>query len=279
MDRFKRKIGLGFLAGLCLLGSIFGVGITSGGAPLPASSEQQIENNYEIGESGDLVSISSVNGENVVTIEDRVFNYATKSEHDAAMTEIWSSVSTAAANDSITVVFDGCYFSLGNTVDGGDGWTLGNTNLGSDDTIMFKDCYFTPGQAYSRLLDPRFDSNEAFLEFHNVIFRGYKDCDRFGNDVFGNSVYFQDCLVCEFGDNGYATILDTDNGAKWFGSSDFLYGYNLNLFHDDEYWTGPWNFEDKWAYVVMNTQVGVGEVTDGSETVLYPVPICYAETL
>ncbi|MBR1890197.1 MAG: hypothetical protein IJ817_00745, partial [Clostridia bacterium] len=217
MDRLKRKIGFYFLAGMCLLISVFG--ISYGGGMLSTLETE-------------MTSVEDVKAE-----DDDVVRAAAGTVNTA--TQI-----TSATTISANATYKGSYINAAVTV---------NANL----SVVFEDCYFDTSASVSM--------KGANVDFTRCIFNTNSTATSFTGtnavtftDVFdiNSKVVTTNCATKNFytGNSTYAPIFKDVRNFVSYNSS-----------YAAKYWTGEWDFENIWTYVVGKDSVAT------SPTTLYPV--------
>ncbi len=261
MNNLKQKIGFYILAGICLLGSVFGIGSLTASKYLSTENivEEKVEDNDRVSATAGDPSAGGdsfegqryYSGSNSVTLTSNDVTF-TNCRFDAQL--------FSGTYNGYTFTFQNCVINNSNGIFGSNS-TLTNSN------IYFNDCLFTYATAFKL-------SNGGTVSGTNVYFdhawTNYTSQASLSGVTSGGVTY-----------NGELNKL-SDAVAPVSGISVSNYERDVRFFVTQDYkdaagnsvWSGAWDFKSSWAYVAgkVTSNNGVISITGaGTDATIYPI--------
>ena len=230
MDRLKRKMKLGFLAGLCLLISIFGLSFGGGLAgSVPTTS---VVENADDGDGDELVTAKA-------TYTDTTYSGSVTLSSDTTYDGCYFKTGYAATvNANVIVNFNDCYF---------DGTPTITTNSGT--VLNFNRCIFlvtsgsriTGSTAASIYMTDCLDAGSSA----SMLAYGATPGTRYYKNVYSGLGSSTGTVSGSANVTANATYKLGTSGNPFYDARNFV---TYATGYAQSKWSGEWNFSDKWMY-------------------------------
>ena len=261
MNNLKQKIGFYILAGVCLLGSVFGIGSLTASKYLPTENtvEEKVEDNDRVSATAGDPSAGGnsfegqryYSGSNSVTLTSNDVTF-TNCRFDAQL---------------FTGTYNGYTFTFQNCVINNSNGVFGSSSTLTNSKVYFNDCLFTYAAAFKL-------SNGGTVSGTNVYF------DRAWTN-YTSQASLSGTASDDVTYNGELNKL-SDAVAPVSGISVSNYERDVRFFVTQDYkdasgnsvWSGAWDFKSSWAYVAgkVTSNNGVISITGaGTDATIYPI--------